>query len=220
MKERPLIFSTNMVNAILEGRKTQTRIVMKPQPEPYPDDLKDKDWVIDKKHKFWWACKITECMVSMDMLKEIDPCTKGFAGGFCSYGKIGDQLWVKETFVHIKEALPGDLDIMYKAECVKYACAVGKWKSPISMPRWASRITLEITDIRVERLQEIKNTELFMEGRSIKDDIYIEYGKYKLAKEWFKNLWNSIHKKQHRWEDNPFVWVISFKKIKSNQKRS
>ncbi len=76
------------------------------------------------------------------------------------------------------------------------------------MPRFASRITLEITDIKVERLQEITTRDYLREGYPGIENL--GYGR----PEWFKALWNSIHKKEHRWGDDPWVWVISFKKIK------
>ena len=198
MKEHPIIFNTEMVKAILEGRKTQTRRVIDPQIPYNPTSVSGRKW--GKIDGSFWYCGVK-----------------------FPYGQVGDRLWVRETwqlwdYVSNQHILrPSACNKISERICYKAECSHDlKWRSPYHMYRWTSRTTLEITNVRVERLQEIKNTELFMEGRSAKDDIYVEYGKYKNAKKWFIELWNSIHKKEHRWEDNPWVWVISFKRLNSH----
>lgn len=185
MKERPIIFNSEMVRAILEGRKTQTRRVIKPQPEMKLDGVYQR-----RKDKTW-------SQYSLQAFKEK-----------CPYGKVGDRLWVRESF---KDWGTGTKRISYKSDYTKEEEEIEfeaggvtpKWKPSIHMPRWASRITLKITNIRVERLQEITEADARAEGVS---------GVYPV--DHFANLWHSIYKKKYTWKDNPWVWVIEFEKIK------
>lgn len=149
MTDRPILFSAEMVRAILDGRKTQTRRVIKPQPpaeaesvlrQLYSQDAPKNDgaWT-------WWAGKPQK------------PITKPL---FCPYGKPGDLLWVRETWAPLKS---GNVDFAadWSDMMQKYA---GKWRPSIHMPRWASRITLRITGVRVERLQDISEDDAWAEG--------------------------------------------------------
>lgn len=182
MKERPIIFSTEMVRAILNDRKTQTRRVIKPQPlslNPYLRGNASIEIDIGQKHKPQWIK--------------------------CPYGQPGDRLWVRESW-HIDEDDPQNP--YYKAE-EKHPEIFPKWNSPIHMPRWASRITLEITKVRVERLQEISEYNALKEG--CQSELMFS------ARTNFIGLWNSLHKKEYRWEDNPWVWVVSFKRVKEGK---
>lgn len=116
----------------------------------------------------------------------------------CPYGQPGDRLWVKESY------LPGG-NISYRADSPGDGTVKMSWKSGRFMPRWASRITLEITEVRVQRLQEITNRDAVAEG--------VEYDLSKpdgapLSR--FNKLWDSINGKKHPWKSNPWVWVISF----------
>jgi len=124
---------------------------------------------------------------------------------------------VRETWCNINKPKYKP-DIFYKEDTIgaeDYDPTEWEWKPSIFMPRWASRITLEIMDVRVERLQEIRNKDCIKEGYLTQGNIlYIEYGKYKLAKKWFEKFWNPIHRKEYRWGDNPWVWVIEFKRVK------
>ena len=174
MKTRPILFNTEMVKAILEGRKTQTRRVIKPQPD------KDDCWYLGRSQYQYTA--------------------KEFAVSPYAKHKVGDRLWVRETWATNK-GTPKRL--FFKADEGNPITELDKWRPSIHMPRWASRITLEITDIRAERLQEITAEGTYNEGlpKGINDNRF----------EWFQNLWNSIYKKQYRWEDNPWVWIITFK---------
>ncbi len=168
MKERPIIFSTPMVKAILEGRKTMTRRIIKNikgATEKYP---------------------------------------KGFAK--CPYGVVGDRLWVKETYFPNEGQVP---NIIYKADWndrhktgITFTC---QWKPSIFMPRIYSRITLETTNIRVERLQEITEEDAKKEGVMEGEDT----GYYN---EGFYRIWDKINGKDS-WKENPYVWVIEFRRI-------
>jgi hypothetical protein len=184
MIERPILFSTPMIQAILDGKKTMTRRVVK-----FNDTGRVK-----LRHKNWHI--------------EDENVVLG-----CPYGQVGDSLWVRETFV--KDA---DHNIHYKADSIP-PWKDTKWKPSIFMPRWASRITLEITNIRVERLQEITEEDAIKEGMKPNKfengfgQIYPSGGKtpHKRA---FAILWDSINGDKHPWASNPWVWCIEFQRIK------
>ena len=166
MKERPIIFSTPMVKAILDGRKTQTRRVIKDQP---PLSMRD--------------------MFKPKNLK-------------CPYGQVGDRLWVRETFKPYN-CMGG---FAYKADG---DLSTGfPWKPSIHMPRGASRITLEITESRAERLQDISEEDAKAEGVKCCPNAVSDY------KHHFMILWDSINGKKYPWDSNPWVWVISFKVVR------
>lgn len=218
MKEHPILFSGEMVRAIIEGKKTQTRRVIKPQPKLTLDIW---DW--DGRY-FWME----------------QPCTTGIVF-HCPYGKPGDRLWVRETWgelgwhdgneivIHKRLDTHGvEHEIIYPNEnphfqwCgenggVEYrkdGIERSQWKSPRFMPRWASRITLGITSVRVERLQEISEADAVAEGisKSPRTDRYIP-GNCDYAVWAYRELWDSINGKSHSWDSNPWVWVIEFKVI-------
>ena len=180
MKERPILFNGDMVRAILDGRKTQTRRMVKHIP-----DLGDPDS---------WCHKSND-----KAFAEI----VGDYARYCPFGKVGDRLWVREAFVKPDH---GEDNIAYRAS--EYEDTF-RWTPSIHMPRWASRITLEITDVRVERLQKIDDRSAGQEGA-----MYYKYsGPYcDSAKMVFKQLWDSIYK---NWDENPWVWVVEFKVVKS-----
>lgn len=199
MRDRPILFNDEMVRAILEGRKTQTRRVIKPQPEqPAPGSYFDAynggpQWN-------WWAA---------DNRQHLDQIIK------CPFGKPGDRLWVRETFADEAGGtrnFPGE-HIYYRADGDGVDLQGGCWKPSIHMPRWASRITLEITGVRVERLQEITLGDICKEGlaSSIYDFKPVQAGF--LA---FEELWESIYGPDS-WDANPWVWVIEFKRIEQEE---
>jgi hypothetical protein len=164
MKEHPILFSGEMVRAILDGRKTQTRRVVK------------KEWE-----------KIEDC----------------------PYGKIGDRLWVRENFIKLNdESLIYRVDRMMKWPDGSWHQAAKdfkfKWKPSIHMPRYASRITLEITDVRVELLKAISNDDARAEGIPIDSEAVV----------WsYRQIWEAING-EGSWDKNPWVWAISFKMVK------
>lgn len=201
MKERPIIFSGEMVKAILEDRKTQTRRIVKPQ--PYQDGIFDKKRIIlykgHEREQWCW-------FISDGSLRNYDL-------RFCPYGKIGDRLWIRETW-----QTAGGKTVTYRADWDRTKIKTSdliKWKPSIHMPRWASRITLEITDIRVERLQEISEWDCLKEGVVIDKDCENEEQKLKSALVSFLELWDSINEKRgYGWDTNCWVWVISFRRLK------
>jgi hypothetical protein len=201
IKERPIIFTAESVRAILEGRKTQTRRVAK---------LADNVRVIEGK-------------------------PKGFAPGMPNgfdirypYGIVGDRLWVRETF-----CLGFDTKRRWSASDIIYAAtadSVSKphdvpWKSPMFMARIWSRITLEITDVRVQRVQEISKEDAIAEGISVfplqsADDPSAWYqsapgvNQQRSARASYAALWDSINAKRgFSWQSNCWVWVLSFKRV-------
>ena len=204
LKERPIIFSVPMVKAILDGHKTQTRRVVRPPME----------------------------ILANGMLVRPD----GYGGRFgpypCPYGRTCDRLWVRETWVWNPE-----LDRLcecktpehcyYRADgeiCAQLEDPEGftGWKSPRFMPRWASRITLEITNVRVERLQDISEEDSVAEGsrlpvcelpKSCQQGCFSERTQ-------FSRIWDSINGKKHPWESNPWVWVIEFKPLNTSMNES
>lgn len=207
-KERPILFRGEMVRAILDGAKTQTRRLMKPQPEPDPTNP----------GKHWWPSNWVQSMMSIE--DELCGEDKTMAPYFCPYGKIGDRLWVRETFSD-----PFPLDI----ECKNFTGFFratdpdrkAKWKPSIFMPRWACRLVLEITDVRVERLNDISHEDAIAEG--CQGYNWVSSSPYfagphtddgELPQEEYRTLWESING-VGSWAANPMVWVISFRRIEA-----
>jgi hypothetical protein len=189
MNARRIVFSTEMVKAILAGRKTQTRRVVKRQP-------KNADFTIG----FY-----TLPMIDISGHKYQGDTRFGLSHGddilwwCCPYGAPGDKLWVAE------EWLLDNSRYFYKSDKHIWDDKnFDKWKSAESMPRCASRLTLEITDVRCERLQSISAEDCISEGCE-------SIGKY-------IELWDKLNAKRgFDWESNPFVWVITFKQVKGEQ---
>lgn len=203
MKSRPILFKDEMIRAILEGRKTQTRRVIKPQPLALTSDGLPFAQTADDE-RFGRLGKVIAC----------------------PYGQSGDQLWVRETFTDEAGGIWPYLGehISYRADPLQPLCE--RWTPSIHMPRWASRIALELTGVRVERLQNISEADAIAEGA---EGHYIENGWYwrnylltdedaavspmfTCPKESFRSLWESINGADSR-EANPWVWVIQFKRI-------
>ena len=200
IKERPIIFSGAMVRAILDGKKTQTRRVIKPQPPHSITSIKKGTG------GFYF---FGYCGDKWDY--SLAPWERR-----CPYGQSGDRLWVRETayispqgFGDIYDCTHSDYDNRGRivAYCADYPTGrndaaedYGVKKTPsIFMPRWASRIMLEITDVRVERLQQIGGTDAWAEGE--------------LTVRQFIELWDSLNAKRgFGWEQNLWVWIIDFVK--------
>lgn len=196
-----------MVNATLAGWKKQTRRAMNlerviPLASPTVDHLLEHvaDWVPDG---ILWEATGHLC----ERLGAIK----------CPYGEIGDRLWVREAWSTehwLTGVKPKDLtggDIWYWADGNP---ARGDWTRPkpsIHMPRWASRIILEITDVRIEALQEISRQDCIAEGCPFKSPDGRSANTDPLR--WFSSLWDSINAKKHLWESNPWVWVVEFEKL-------
>lgn len=197
MKERPILFSAPMVQAILEGRKTQTRRILKDTAEDCDDDghplVRGKN---DKLHR-----------------------------ATCPYGKPGDRLWVRESFAYDGE-VGGKEFFLYAAtdsRCQIDSYEPVKWTPSIHMPRRASRIDLEITGARVEHLQDISEEDSLAEGcfKSEHDNYFHSTlhpikGTYQCwisARQAYEKLWERING-DGSWDANPWVWVVEFKRVR------
>lgn len=220
MKERPILFKGAMVLAILDGRKTQTRRVIQPQPtgELRPISEWSRGLAAACHDHNPDADKLTEH--SNRLKGKVFPFTTdsgGLMSPTCPYGQPGDKLWVREAWRTIgddgrcNDVPPRDLQpspVWYEADG-KAAISelVGKYRPPMFMLRWASRITLEITNVRVERLQEISNDDAFAEGINRPID-----ARYPVDE--FRALWGSINATRgFGWDVNSWVWVVEFRRI-------
>ena len=199
MKESPIPFKGDMVRAVLSGQKTQTRRPMKPIPV-YPDAFGGLRREIHDGQVHFWA---SGAELPAHKFR-------------CPYGQPGDRLWVRErwaadmSFDDLPPRMlpPRGMPIYYHAtaQCMDY-----KWRPSIHMPRWASRITLEITDIRVERVQNIHEEDAIAEGIDPRKLSYLS-GERAVTK--FSVLWNSIYAADGLgWDINPWVLVIAFKRV-------
>jgi hypothetical protein len=200
LKERPIIFSGPMVRAILEGRKTQTRRVLAKQPTS-PATIFTGIPEIGSLHQFWaiWPSPTPD-----ENGHHPDDACK------FPYGFVGDRLWVRETWQYADHAVTnGDPCFVYRATDPDWETMEGwSWRSPIHMPRRASRITLEIIGVRVERLQDISEDDAIAElgGKAHPNGVVNTVGH-------FQEKWDEINGKSHPWESNPWVWAIEFKKV-------
>lgn len=230
IKERPILFSGEMVRAILEGRKTQTRRILKPQiwneAENTPGGC-GYAWHPKGKTASSFAWKTTEQALA-DYL----------AARYCPYGKPGDRLWVREAWGSADkfyQCHENDVPsvVAYRADrsAIQYDAKSPrqipdwdiaqwnwdkvKWKPSIHMPRWVSRITLEITSIRVERLQDITQAGCMAEGcpETYWNELATSGERDPFL--WFTERWDAINGKKAPWESNPWVWVITFKRMES-----
>ena len=202
MKERGLIFNGEMVRAILDGRKTQTRRIMKNQPAgDFPQTPALIRNVVGA--GFQWYGHYGE------------------SGIFnCPFGAVGDRIWVRETWAEAGASAP-DLKL-YRAnypehvpthyENVPPADEI-RWTPSIHMPRWASRLTLEITGVRVERLRDLSEDDAKSEGITPSSGGVLPGWEYRIN---FRDLWMSIYGADN-WEANPWVWVIEFKVVPNVQ---
>lgn len=194
-KERPILFSGNMVRAILDGNKTQTRRIVKEKEirNRFPMYIKNNIWAWGTK-----PCDGTQACWSHDTFK-------------CPYGTEGDRLWVRETWSYLDSE---KTEFIYRADDNRWIedlhSAGSPWKPSIHMPREASRITLEIKNIRVERLQDISESDTEAEGIEFMRDIP-DADESLTGKQLFEVLWESINS-LGSWKQNPWVWVIEFEK--------
>lgn len=220
MKERGMIFNGEMVRALLDGRKTQTRRIMAPQPA---DDI--ERCIFPNPEAIGWKSSLRHKHGST-------------TAHFCHYGKPGDHIWVRETFQgplfdydlmdsYCKDPTPFEKPefCVYKADGVPapefydaddelHCC----WRPSIHMPRWASRILLEITNVRVERLNSIHDVDAMREGiQNLTTCSHADFGIPGVVNAQhpvraFQLLWESIYGADS-WRANPWVWVIEFKRV-------
>lgn len=228
IRERPILFSAPMVQAIQAGRKTQTRRLVKLR-DFGPSSTPGYDWCFRRKDGCW------EEYTTADLIAK-----------HCPYGVIGDRLWVRETFRYVDfECLPGlnGQDVRWNA-AVEYRDGVRGlrtdnvdpstrlgWRPSIHMPRWASRILLEITDVKVERLNDISEADAIAEGardwlNGLDGRTYDNAEKQACrftkvldpqagmmsSRGAFATLWESLHGKGS-WAANPWLWVITFREV-------
>jgi len=188
MADRPIIFSGPMVQALLAGRKSQTRRVLKPQPDFRGSvgdyhDAEEWGWEDDDRYH----------------VSVLDICPNGF--------RVGDRLWVRENC-----ATWGDHEAIYRADdAVEYGLAVSdgkfgaKWKArpSIHMPRWASRLTLTVTDVRVQRLADLTDEDAIAEGIDVTDELTPSVT--------YAILWDKMNAKRgFPWKSNPWIVALTF----------
>lgn len=213
MKERPILYNGEMVRAILAGQKTQTRRPVKPQPI-FKDLESPPRWCWSGKgHTVKWVDRISPLGMTGD----------------CHFGQPGDHLWVKETFYRYypSETWP-EPKALYKADGITLCDkdSEGKkqrWTPSTHMPRSLSRITLEITDVQVERVQDISEDDAWAEGIEAVDGCFASADLYDTAR-WYgmsmedarciyAHLWDSLYAARgFGWGVNPWVWVVTFKR--------
>lgn len=204
MTERPILFSDPMVRAILAGAKTQTRRIMKPQPTrvdggvPFGDGPK-------------WA-----------------RATPGSAVIGCPHGKRGDRLWVREAHYIIGEYREVFFRATQDSNNSPTLSWPGPWRPSIHMPRWASRITLEVTGVRCERLRDISEADAQAEGveRTVTGDGWSRYADssweavglppFADARSSFRSLWEHING-TGSWDANPWILVVSFRRLDAKE---
>lgn len=225
MKERPILFKDEMVRAILDGRKTQTRRLIKPQPEVH-----DRNYTtVHYRGNSYGGPQDFMLKVLTDY--------------GCPFGKPGDRLWVREAWVGAKiggyDGREDGGQFWYRATDDGILDHETKWRPSIHMPRRASRITLEITDVRAQRLQDITEDDAIAEGATSKPNSWgfnLEYDGWNMnwptaepAEGWsylslmtpqlaFGNYINVLHggenwnlKPTNLWDENPFVWALTFR---------
>lgn len=222
MRERPILFAGPMVRAILNGEKTVTRRLMNPQPTP------------SNMGGHSWPSPIHQTMLHVEQeLQNGEGIWAGLADSACPHGAPGDRLWVRETWYcddyrvlrgpYLK---PDDLDLdearddgtlVYAADgLTPYEAEQPTWKPSIHMPRWASRILLEITAVRVERVQDISDEQCVAEGIGVtKHAVGVKLTSphdESVPRAMFRELWQSINGAES-WAANPWVWVVEFRRI-------
>ncbi|UGB46950.1 hypothetical protein LQ772_06575 [Frateuria edaphi] len=227
MLELPILFSAPMVRVILAGRKTQTRRVVKPQP-----NLQTTEWSA--------AAGDTGRWIGLGPSEATGGTRQTWGWAPCPYGAPGDRLWVRETWgyrVGCGVNPTTEAVIEYRADSSKATLPVPagesglprqrpnmtdeellawweSWRPSIHMPRWASRITLEVTGVRVERLQDISGDDACAEGIDLDFHDSWHPSNQRGA---FKKLWESING-AGSWDANPWVWVVDFRRIEQEAK--
>ena len=207
VRERPIIFADWEVRAVLDGRKTQFRRPVKPQPPSWVNRFeRDGEWFISRGSK------------------DRDDLGPMIGAAHCPFGQPGDRLWVKEKLIcdavgnwrwsadeaHIFLISRDTTDMVDWAEKKK-----NKTCTSLHMPRWASRITLEVTGVMVERVKEITEDAAGHGGEGclplVEDDGSVTCGRRKTV---FRNLWDALYVKRGLgWDANPYVWLVEFKRV-------
>lgn len=208
--EKPILFSTPMVRAILDGRKTQTRRPVK-----------------GARGAFWdhgaWTPRVAEGAIDHWALADGRTFSAGAHRPRCPYGSPGNLLWVRETH-HVEAAGQPSGEgrrVLYRAD--DEDAPVSRWTPSIHMPRWASRITLRVTDVRVERIQDISESDARAEGFEAHGGQCsgpmdpAEFDGTTAAHE-LAALWDEINAKRgYGWDANPWVWVVEFERVTASR---
>lgn len=240
LKERPLVLTTEEVNAVLVGHKTQHRVIVENPSNGFEFDFNLSGLTTPAigymNNKFGLLTK-----------REIHPNSNKFERGItpCPLGKVGDRLWVQEDFIpdppaghdawededsvtnyfqwdgcgsklsEIPNRLRTSEYVIYKAGRDNPDSMM--WFNALQMRKWASRLLLEITDIRIERVQDISVINAQAEGSPLQISTTYFASPFHNAcgdiTEWFKDYWNNKQSKMSSYEANPWVWVIEFKKV-------
>ena len=211
MKYTPIIFNREMVRAILEGRKTQTRIIISPQPDA---------WIRGESGAFGVPCKFTNKKPGQGRSVWQEDNGERYEAIPCPFGTDGDRIWVRETFAKQMNGA-----YTYKADVHHWLkpdyTALGNWTPSIHMPREASRITLEVDWSYADHLCDISEEDAIAEGiEPIETGMGVFYGNYGKDEDShalspvssFRSLWESIYG-AGSWAKNPYVWVVKFKLI-------
>lgn len=194
-RERPILFSGPMVRAILAGRKSVTRRVV-PHLRHDPDRAR--------------LLGVHGDVASFGDSIPDDPCSIEIR---CPFGAPGDRLWVREAW-----AITGHDLITYRSDGITRRVPVDleaeyakplRWRPSIFLPRWGSRLSLEVTDVRAERLQEIDEHDAIAEGV----DGWVTDTRCETARDGFRVGWDLLNGKRAPWESNPWVWVVSFRRV-------
>lgn len=226
MKSRPIIFDGESVRAILAGTKTQTRRVVK-----WPITSKSDG----SKRRLFGPDDVAEINALLAE-RQKHPCRQVA----CPYGREGDELWVRETWLELDRdhyTDPGPRDALstrygtprrngaaYRAECNAESDGIRaeygyRWRSPIRMPHWASRLTLRVANVRVERVQEITEADAIAEG--VRPEFECDIATFVCGgpllsthRLGYKHRWDELNAKRgFGWDVNPFVWVVTFERV-------
>ena len=197
MTDRPIIFSAPMVRALLDGRKTQTRRVLPlAHPKFSHQNVLDPDMLVDKQYVWFWD-GVHDCVGASWPLPYAP----------------GDRLWVRESALFWRNSRDNSLSHVAAFRADGYELEAGeRWRTSIHMPRWASRLTLTVTDVRVQRLQDISEADAMAEGcdavlaLTIKRPNGAHPGN---PRECYCDLWNSLHG-PGAWDANPWVVALTF----------
>lgn len=213
MKERGILFSAPMVKALLSGVKTQTRRLVKPCPPSQEDVIK----LSGSGFSIFTDCQTGPFRVAGPVwaLRELMGKEPVWS---CPYGSPGDRLWVRETW----DAPPGSerrAEVAYRADYERDPVGA-RWRPAIHMFRWASRITLEVTEVRVQRLQAISHEDAQAEGVQAWIDSFKGRDEYHQNSQLsaypataFARLWDSINGEKAPWASNPWVFAITFRRV-------
>lgn len=205
IREKGFVMHAHEVRAILEGRKTQTRRILKPQPPKLASGVVERKGPVNSYCSYLFGSKEKGAFEW-----STDPWRF----------HVGDRLWVREAAATACPTAP-----IYRADLSGEDVKLWRWTPATAMPRWASRITLEVTAVRVERLQDISEADAQAEGCETEEGFpkqlphksgIGEVG-WDCAREWFADLWDEINGKTHPCESNPWVWVIEFQRIQETK---